>query len=337
MHIGIAFDLKADFLAESAPAREGAPDDLFEEYDSDATVTAIERVLVARGHRVTRLGGGRRFLENLLRERVELVFNLAEGRGSRSREAHVPAACEMLGVPCTHSDPLTMAVTLDKAMAKRVVASAGVPTPGFVVVERAADLARIELPYPLFAKPLFEGSSMGIRRRSRIADRGELEERVGALLADYREPVLVEEFCAGDEFTVGIRGSGESARVIGTMEVEPLLVPREQFVYSLDVKRNVNWAEEISYNVPPKRPRTQVERVEKVALDAYRALGCRDISRIDVRCDAAGNPKFIECNPLPGIAPGWSDLAILWDRHGGNYDTMIGAILDEACARLKLA
>ncbi len=337
MHIGIAFDLKADFLAESAPARAGAPDDLFEEYDSDATVTAIERVLVARGHRVTRLGGGRRLLENLLRERVELVFNIAEGRGSRSREAHVPAACEMLGLPCTHSDPLTMAVTLDKAMAKRVVMSAGVPTPGFVVVERAADLARIERPDPLFAKPLFEGSSMGIRRRSRIADRGELEERVGELLAGYREPVLIEEFCAGNEFTVGIRGSGESARVIGTMEVEPLLVPREQFVYSLEVKRNVNWAEEVAYNVPPKRPRAQVERVEKVALDAYRALGCRDISRIDVRCDAAGNPKFIECNPLPGIAPGWSDLAILWDRLGGSYDTMISAILDEACARLKLA
>ncbi len=202
MHIGIAFDLKADFLAESAQAREGAPDDLFEEYDSDATVAAIERVLAARGHRVTRLGGGRRFLENLLRERVDLVFNIAEGRGSRSREAHVPAACEMLGVPCTHSDPLTMAVTLDKAMAKRVVASAGVPTPGFLVVERLRDLERIAFPFPLFAKPLFEGSSMGIRRRSRIASRAELEERVGALLGDYGEPVLVEEFCAGAEFTV---------------------------------------------------------------------------------------------------------------------------------------
>jgi len=341
MHIGIAFDLKADFLAESARPREGRagelPDDLLEEYDSDATVSAIERVLTARGHRVTRLGGGRRFLENLLRERVDLVFNIAEGRGSRSREAHVPAACEMLGVPCTHSDPLTMAVTLDKAMAKRVVASAGVPTPGFVVVERPTDLARVAFPFPLFAKPLFEGSSMGIRRRSRIANAAELAERVGALLHDYGEPVLVEEFCAGAEFTVGIRGNGETARVIGTMEVEPLLVPREQFVYSLEVKRNPNWAEEISYNVPPKRARAEVERVEKVALDAYRALGCRDIARIDVRCDAAGDPKFIECNPLPGVAPGWSDLSILWDRLGGNYDTMIGAILDEACARLELA
>ncbi len=337
MHIGIAFDLKADFLAKSAVPRVDGPDDLLEEYDSDATVAAIERVLTARGHRVTRLGGGRRFAENLLRERVDLVFNIAEGHGSRSREAHVPAVCEMLGVPCTHSDPLTMAVTLDKAMAKRVVASCGVPTPEFVVVERLEDLARIALPFPLFAKPLFEGSSMGIRRRSRIGDRAELEERVGQLLGDYREPVLVEEFCGGAEFTVGVRGQGASARTIGTMEVEPLLVPREQFVYSLEVKRNPNWADEIAYRVPPQRPREEVERVEKVALDAYRALGCRDVSRIDVRCDARGTPKFIECNPLPGVAPGWSDLSILWDRLGGNYDTMIGAILDEACARLKLA
>lgn len=331
MHIGIAFDLKADFGAVA-----DGPEDLLEEYDSDATVSAIERVLVARGQRVTRLGGGRRFLERLLAASPDLVFNIAEGRGSRSREAHVPAACEMLAIPCTHSDPLTMAVTLDKAMAKRVVASCGVPTPGFVVVEHERDLARIAMPFPLFAKPLFEGSSMGIRRRSRIADRAELAERVGQLLGDYREPVLVEEFCGGAEFTVGLLGNGANVRVAGTMEVEPLLVPRDQFVYSLEVKRNPNWAEEIAYNVPPKRARAEIEAVEKVALDAWRALGCRDVARIDVRCDAAGNPKFIECNPLPGLAPGWSDLAILWDRTGGTYETLIGAIFDEATARLGL-
>jgi D-alanine-D-alanine ligase len=331
MHIGIAFDLKADFGAVS-----GGPEDLLEEYDSDATVSAIERVLVARGHRVTRLGGGRRFLERLLAASPDLVFNIAEGRGSRSREAHVPAACEMLGIPCTHSDPLTMAVTLDKAMAKRVVASCGVPTPEFVVVEHERDLERITLPFPLFAKPLFEGSSMGIRRRSRLADRAQLREWVGQLLGDYREPVLVEEFCGGAEFTVGLLGNGANVRVAGTMEVEPLLVPRDQFVYSLEVKRNPNWAEEISYNVPPKRARAEIDAVEKVALDAWRALGCRDVARIDVRCDASGNPKFIECNPLPGLAPGWSDLAILWDRTGGTYETLVGAILDEATTRLAL-
>lgn len=334
MNIGIAFDLKADFES-SKPA--DAPDDLLEEYDSVGTVDAIERALASRGHRVRRLGGGRRLLSAMLVDPPDVVFNIAEGRGSRSREAHVPALAEMLGVPCTHSDPLTMAVTLDKAMAKRIVSSAGIPTPRFVVVEDASALERVEMPFPLFAKPLFEGSSMGIRKRSRIADVSELHDRAGQLLRDYREPVLIEEFCGGAEFTVGLIGNGENARVIATMEVEPLLVPTEEFVYSLEVKRNPNWAEEVAYNVPPKRPRAEIERVEKVALDAYRALGCRDIARIDVRCDIAGTPKFIECNPLPGVAPGWSDLAIMWDRIGKTYDQLVLAILDETCARLKLA
>jgi len=333
MNIGIAFDLKADF--ESAK-RADAPDDLLEEYDSDGTVAAIERALTSRGHTPQRLGGGRRFLSALLEAPPELVFNIAEGRGSRSREAHVPAVCEMLGVPCTHSDPLTMAMTLDKAVAKRVVASAGVPTPRFAVVANEADIARVELAFPLFAKPLFEGSSMGIRRRSRVDDPDGLRQRAGELLRDYREPVLIEEFCGGPEFTVGILGNGAGARAVATMEVAPLTVPHAEFVYSLEVKRNLNWAEEIEYQVPPRRARGEVERVEALALEAYRALSCRDVARVDVRCDAAGEPKFIECNPLPGLAPGWSDIAILWDRMGRSYEELVLAILDEACARLKL-
>src|SRR5262245_49081279 len=161
MNIGIAFDLKTDFAAASA-----GPDDALEEYDSPATVDAIERVLASRGHRVMKLGGGRRFIAAVLETPPDLVFNIAEGRGSRSREAHVPAVCEMLGIAYTHSDPLTMALSLDKAIAKRIVASAGVPTPRFAVVESAGDVESSELAglaYPLFAKPLFEGSSMGIR------------------------------------------------------------------------------------------------------------------------------------------------------------------------------
>jgi D-alanine-D-alanine ligase len=229
-----------------------------------------------------------------------------------------------------------MAVTLDKAAAKRIVASAGVPTPRFVVVRSEADLAGVDLPFPLFAKPLFEGSSMGIRKRSRIGGPAELHERVAQLLSDYGEPVLVEEFCGGAEFTVGILGTGPRARAMAAMEVEPLLVPREEFVYSLEVKRNPNWAEEVAYHVPPRRARAETLRVEELALAAYRALDGRDVARVDVRCDARGEPKFIECNPLPGLAPGWSDLAILWDRLGRTYDELVLAILDEACARWKL-
>ena len=333
MDIGLAFDLKSDF---AAPASAGAPDDLLEEYDSPATVDAVESALRARGHEVRRLGGGRRFLVAALEAPPDLVFNFAEGRGTRSREAHVPAACEMLGIPYTHSDPLTMAVSLDKAVAKRLVASAGVPTPRFAVVADAREVERVDLAWPLFAKPACEGSSIGIRHGARLEDRAALRERVGRLLADYAEPVLVEEYCPGVEYTVAVLGTGASARVEGVMEIAPKQVAAADFVYSLERKRSLSWAQEIDYRVPPRRAADEVAAVESVALGAYRALGCRDVARVDVRCGRDGAPMFVEANPLPGIAPGWSDLALLWERLGRGYDDLVGAILDEARARLGL-
>ena len=331
MNIGIAYDLKSDF---EQPRPGDGPDDALEEYDSPVTVDAIERVLASLGHRVTRLGGGRQFITAVLETPPDLVFNIAEGRGSRSREAHVPAVCEMLGIDCTHSDPLTMALALDKAMAKRVVASAGVATPRFAVVERASDLDALDLEYPLFAKPLFEGSSMGIRRNSKIASEASLCDRIGTLLDHYREPVLVEEYCSGAEFTVAILGAGGGARVAGTMEIVPKKVAAADFVYSLEVKRNVNWRDEMEYAVPPRRDAHEIAAIESVALGAYRALGCRDVARVDVRIGRDGEPKFIEANPLPGIAPGWSDLALMWERLGRTYENLIASVLNEACTRL---
>ena len=330
MRIGIAYDLKSDH--EAAP---GAPEDALEEFDAPGTIEALERALAAAGHTPERLGAGRAFLARMLADPPDLVFNISEGCGSRSREAHVPAVCEALRVPCTHSDPLTMAVSLDKAVAKRLVASLGIPTARFVVIERVEELALHELPYPLFAKPLYEGSSMGIRKRSRARDAGELAELVGRLLDDYREPVLVEEFLPGAEFTVGILGQGAGARAIGVMEIVPLQVPVEEFVYSLEVKRNWNWSEEVDYHVPPRRPAAFVRTIEELALGAYRALGCRDVGRIDVRLDRQGAPRFLEANPLPGVAPGWSDLALLCERAGLPYDELIAQIVAEARARLE--
>jgi len=335
MNIGIAFDLKTDFAAGQPDDPQG-PDDALEEYDSPATVDAIERVLVGRGHRVTKLGGGRRFVTAALETPPQIVFNIAEGHGSRSREAHVPAMCEMLGIAYTHSDPLTMAVALDKRMAKRIVAGEGVPTPRYAVIESARDLETLDLEYPLFAKPLFEGSSMGIRRNSKIAEESSLRERVGVLLAHYKEPVLVEEFCSGPEFTVAVVGTGASARVVAAMEIVPKRVAPADFVYSLELKRSPDWEQEMEYVVPPRRPAREIAAIEAVALGAYQALGCRDIARVDVRTGRDGEPKFIEANPLPGIAPGWSDLALLWQRMDRPYEDLIGTILDQACARLGL-
>lgn len=328
MRVGIAFDLKSE-VARRAPS--GAPDDFLEEYDSPATIEAIEGALRGLGHTPVRLGGGRDFLERVLADAPDLVFNIAEGFGSRSREAHVPAVLEMLGVPYTHSDPLTLAVTLDKGVAKRLAASAGVRTPRFVVVSEAAQAASLGLELPVIVKPLWEGSSKGIRNSSRITDPGALGPTVAKLLADYGEPVLVEEFCPGPEFTVGVVGTGRDARVLGALEIVPRRAKPEEFVYSLEVKRN--WEVEVEYHVPPRRPAEVVADVERVALDAYRALDCRDVGRVDVRLDRSGKASFLEVNPLPGIHPVTGDLCILARGRGVSYDRLIAEVVASARKR----
>jgi D-alanine-D-alanine ligase len=334
--IGIAYDLKADMerAAQRAVGEGELPDDAFEEYDSEATVAAIEEALGANGYRTRRLGSGRSFLARAMHDAGDLVFNIAEGYGTRSREAHVPSALEMLGIPYTHSDPLTLALTLDKAMAKRVVASAGVPTPRFAVVESLEGIDDLPLRYPLIAKPLFEGSSMGVRKHSRVTDPDSLRELVVQLLADYHEPVLVEEFAGGPEFTVGVLGTGAGAQVIGAMEIVPKRCDVGEFVYSLEVKRN--YLEEVEYAAPPDRPAELVRAVEEVGLAAYRALACRDVGRVDVRLDADGEPKFLEVNPLPGLNPVTGDLVILARANGLHYADLIGRIVEGARERQSL-
>ncbi len=336
MLIGIAYDLKAEFAALAA-ARPNAPDDLLEEFDSPVTVEGLEAALLSGGHRVLRLGGGRALVRELLDCPVDLVFNIAEGFGSRSREAHVPAVCEMLGIAYTHSDPLTCAATLDKAVTKHLVAAAGIPTAPFAVIDDARQVETCALEFPLFAKPLFEGSSIGIRDGARCDNRADLDRRVRKILGDYNQPALVEEFLPGAEVTVGILGTGSSARILGAMEVVPLTESREDFVYSLDLKRDVNFHERIEYVVPPRLSPALVARIEEISLAAYRALSCRDVGRVDLRLGRDGEPKFMEINPLPGLKPGWSDMAVLAGKAGMKYDRMILEIVESAALRLGLA
>ncbi|MBL8858609.1 MAG: D-alanine--D-alanine ligase [Planctomycetes bacterium] len=318
--------MKSDFEADPS-----GPEDALEEYDNRATVDAIAGVLTELGHTAELFGGGRRFIERMLASPPDLVFNIAEGQGSRSREAHVPAVCEMLKVPCTHSDPLTLSVTLDKAIAKRIAASLGVATPRFAVVESTADLRHLALAFPMIVKPVFEGSSIGIRRHSRVTDAAGLSREVTRIVGDYDQPALVEEFCTGPEFTVGILGEGSAARAIGVMEIVPRKARAEEFVYSLEVKRD--WENEVEYHVPPRRDPAVVTGIAACALAAYRALGCRDVSRVDVRLDASGTPCFLEVNPLPGLNPRTGDLCILSARSGLPYSGLIDAIVRGALSR----
>jgi D-alanine-D-alanine ligase len=329
MHIGIAFDLKAD-----RPADPDLPDDWQEEFDNPVTVAAIAAALQSRGHRVTELGDGRELVEKLLADPPDLVFNIAEGQGvGRSREARVPAVCEMLGVPYTGSDPLTLAAALDKDAARRLVKSAGVAVPDGAVFPPGDDLSeftsRSYLPFTMIVKPVCEGSSKGVRGKCVVETPEEAVAAVRAVHRDQRQPALVEEYITGHELTVGIIGNSPPG-VVGVMRVVPRR-PTDCFVYSLEVKRD--FRNQVDYECPPKLPPGRVEAVEKAALQAYKALGCRDVARIDFRL-RDGVPYFIEANPLPGLNPESSDLVIMADLVGISHDRLIGMILDAALERL---
>lgn len=337
MKIGITFDLKG------APIPDGAPDDLFEEFDDPATVAAVARVLRRLGHEPVELGNGPAMVRRLLAEPPDFVFNFAEGQGvSRSREARVPAICETLGIPYTGSDPATLAVCLDKDWARRLVESAGVRTaPGMTVyfgreLPPDADdlllnaLSESGLNLPVIAKPTYEGSSKGVRQRCLVQRPGDLRVVVEELWRWYRQPVLIEEFIDGEELTVGLVGN-DPPQVLGIMRIIPK-DPAEPFVYSLEVKRD--WQNRVRYEAPARLP-TEVEAaVTEAALDAFDALGCRDVARLDFRL-RDGTPYFIEANPLPGLNPDHSDLVILARGVGVSYDQLIERIFVSALERTQ--
>lgn len=328
MKIGITFDLKT-------PQAAGTPDDAQEEFDSPHTIEAIAKVLRGLGHTVVMLGDGREFLAKVLADPPDFVFNFAEGLGiSRSREARVPAVLEMLGIPFTGSDPLTMAVTLDKDCAKRLVAAAGVVVPPSIVVapgQTIDDQQLTNLIFPAIVKPAWEGSSKGIRTRSLVKTPAELHAVVEALGRDHPQPILVEEFIQGDELTVGVHGN-DDPQIMGIMRVVPRQ-PMEHFVYSLEIKRD--YKQLVDYQCPAPLAPEVTDAVRKATLTAFRALGCRDIARVDFRV-RAGVPYFLEVNPLPGLNPDDSDLVIMAGLLQWTYPQLVQTILNAAFARNKL-
>jgi D-alanine-D-alanine ligase len=329
MKIGITYDLKAQ-----GPAAPGLPDDFQEEFDSPETIEAVAAVLRELGHEVAKLGDGRELLERLLADPPDLVLNTAEGEGiGRSREARVPAVLEMLGIPYTGSDPLTMAATLDKDCARRLVASAGVTVPPGAVVHPGEDpgdvVAGARVPFPVIVKPAWEGSSKGLDGQKTVIDSPrDLPAVVDALQRSHRQPVLVEEFIHGDELTVGVLGNAPP-RVLGVMRIVPAR-PTERFVYNLELKRDVR---KVVYQCPAPLPAATREAVADAALRAFRALGCRDVARIDFR-HRDGIAYFLEVNPLPGLNPETSDLPIMARMVGKNHAWLIESILRVALGRV---
>jgi D-alanine-D-alanine ligase len=325
MRVGITYNLKKDFLCQ-----ENQPTDLLEEFDSEETVDAIRNVLESEGHEVIKLGGDTGLIDRLRQTSIDIVFNIAEGLGGRNREAHIPALLEYLNIPYTGSDPLTLSLTLDKSMAKRVVMSEGVPTPRFKKVEKMEDLDDLNLKYPLFVKLCYEGSSKGVRSDSKVLDPRSLREKAEWLLETYHSPLLIEEFVCGPEFTVGILGN-ENLTVLGVMHIEIKGSPPDEAIYSLEVKRE--WEERVCYHCPPSIGPLLLKKIEEVALRSYRALECRDVSRVDIRVDENETPYFLEINPLPGLSPVYGDLPIMAGRMGWDYDRLVKTIFHHALRR----
>jgi D-alanine-D-alanine ligase len=327
LKIGLVYDLRSEYLAQGCSPEQVA------EFDSEETIAAIDSALRSLGYATERIGDARALCAALVAgRRWDLVFNFAEGLSGRCRESQAPCVLELYGVGYTFSDPLVCAATLDKSVAKRLVCEAGLATPKFHVVAQAEDIGRIGLRYPLFVKPVAEGTGKGISGRCRTESPEQLAEVCLDLLQRFAQPVLVEEFLPGREFTVAVLGTGPEARVLGTMEIA---VRQEagSAVYSYQTKERCE--ELVRYTAPEHGPLRR--KVEDLALACYRALGCRDAGRVDVRLDRRGRPAFLELNPVPGLHPTHSDLPMIATQEGMTYAELLGAIVHSAARRLGLS
>jgi D-alanine-D-alanine ligase len=324
MRIGLTYDLRDDYLKLGLDPEQTA------EFDRLDTIEGLEGALRAMRHEPDRIGNVGALQERLGRgHRWDLVFNIAEGLRGIARESQVPMLLDLHDIPYTFSDPLVCALTLHKGLTKRVVRDLGLPTADFAVVEEVADAADLKLPFPLFAKPVAEGSSKGVSGRSKVSSQADLVAVCGELIGQFQQPVLVETYLPGREFTVGIVGTGADARAIAAMEVH-LLPEAEAGVYSYVNKED--YTRLVEYSLADGVIR---EEAFELALAAWRGLGCRDGGRVDVRADAAGRLNFIEVNVLPGLNPERSDLSILSRLSGLAYNDLIAQIVGSALRRTE--
>jgi D-alanine-D-alanine ligase len=341
VHSGSVEDGELSRLDEEPPATS----DEFAEWDSAETIDAVANALSALGE-VIRLEADEDFPELLRETKPDIVFNIAEGQNGVNREAHVPAICEFHGIPYSGSDPFTLSLCLDKARTKETLAYHGIPIAPFVVIRDESDLARLvktlSLPLPLFVKPIHEGSSKGITEKNFCRTVAELERQTAFLLGTYEQPVIVEEFLPGAEFTCAVLGNGRTTKVLPIVGLNFSSLPEGALpIYGFEAKWIWDRPEQPldMFDCPARIDTTLARAIELVTLDAYRVLGCRDWSRIDVRLDDAGEPKIVEVNPLPGILPDPADNSCFPKAAraaGVSYDELIQTCLKLAASRQHL-
>ncbi|MBL7817692.1 MAG: hypothetical protein JNL70_21980 [Saprospiraceae bacterium] len=321
MTIGLTYDLRTDYLAEGYSLEETA------EFDDESTIEGIEQAIQKAGHQTERIGHARHLMARLLKgDTWDMVFNITEGLYGGGRESLVPALLDAYRIPYVFSDAVTMALTLNKAFAKQIVRDAGVNTAAFHVVYREEDIAQIDLVFPLFAKPISEGTGKGVDTASKIETPEELEIVCRRLLKTFNQAVLVEEYLPGREFTVGILGTGADAFVAGAMEC--VFTNGQDVLLSLE---NKDIWESIMNLVAVEGD--ILEACKDMALKSWRALNCYDGGRMDAKIDRHGNLSFIEMNPLAGLHPTSSYMPILCRMNGLSYQKVIETILESATKR----
>jgi D-alanine-D-alanine ligase len=347
MHIALSFNLKGDAAALMEDAAEppsgfsaSPSDDLYAEWDDIHTIKAVERALSAR-HQVTLVEASRDAFEIYRSLRPDLVFNIAEGLHGASREAQIPAMLDMLCIPYTGSDPLTLGLCLDKRRTKEILTHNGISTPDFTVVDSTSAIPD-RLSYPLMVKPTLEGSSKGVTDKALVHNCEELRSQLEWVLNAYQQPALVEEFLPGREFTVAMIGNGQDLTALPIVEINFDTLPQGvQPIYSYEAKWL--WDQEEDplqiFSCPATLEPLLRLQIEELCKSAFKALGCRDWCRIDVRLDAQGRPNIIELNPLPGILPRPEQNSCFPKAAraaGFSYEETILSIVDAACTRLAL-
>lgn len=322
MRIGITYDLRSEYLAAGYSEEETA------EFDRNDTITAIEGAIQQLGYFPQRIGNARQLITRLAQgERWDLVFNICEGLRGPAREAQVPAILDVFEIPYTFADPAVMSVCLHKGLTKTLLQRAQIPTPEFHVVVTEADILAHPLQFPLFVKPIAEGTGKGITAASKVSTATQLLAQCQALLPRFPDGLLIEEYLPGREFTVGLLGTGRNARVLGSLEIV-LRANAEADVYSYVNKERCEDLVDYRYVSPELDP--EVRQAEQMALHAWRVLGCRDGGRIDLRSNGEGHPQVLEANPLAGLHPDHSDLPMLATAVGLPYHELLGQIITSA-------
>lgn len=359
LNVALVFNMKKE-NSEEGSASESDPDkrrvsdstiaaatlrkttaDTYAEWDTEETILAVKTAL-EKNHSVTLIEANEEAYNKLLALHPDVVFNIAEGFRGPSREAQIPAILEMLGIPYSGSDSLTLGICLDKSRAKEILSHYHIPTPAFNVIHSLSDLHQYSIPLPCIVKPLYEGSSKGIFDASVVRTAAELNAQIKKVLEEYEQPALVEQFLEGREFTVALIGNEPNVCVLPIVEICFDSLPKGvNPIYSYEAK----WIWDTTENpidvheCPAKISPELQKKIEQVCLDTYRVLRCRDWCRIDIRLDRDGNPNVLELNPLPGILPNPEEHSCFPQAAraaGLDYDAMLNEVLNAAIKRNNL-